>query len=188
MVAEQSRIGRPARWAKEDVLRSVYHLCKGRYVKARDFPSYLYKLCNKFCGGVRSAKWEAKVIHGRSWDYEKFIKWVAQFAKKKYREDKDWPARMRTMAKRFCGSIRKAKWEAGVIHDPRTKKRRRVDLNGLWSKKRFIEVFREHCRYGYHKPGQLPGYLRAQAVRHFGTVRAAKWETGLLRDPRNKKR
>ena len=107
--SETPPVGRPSGWSKEDVLRAVYRLCRGRYVKAKAFPPYLYKLCNSRCGSVRAAKWEAKLILGKDWTYDKFMKCVDQFAGKKYREDGDWPENLRAMAKRFCGSIRAAK-------------------------------------------------------------------------------
>ena len=187
-VEETPSIGRPAQWTKKDIIHAVYKLCKGRYVKAKDFPPYLYKLCREFCGSVRAAKWEAKIIHGKSWSREKFTKWVFQFAKNKYREDKHWPAKMRTLARRFCGSIRKAKWEAGIIHDLRQKKRTRQEREGLWSKKKFLKKFHELCRDGYKKASRMPGYMRMLAVQHCGSVRNAKWECGILKDPRQAKR
>ena len=185
---EPRSIGRPAEWTKKDAIRAVYKLCKGRYVKAKEFPTYLYKLCKQFCGSVRAAKWEAKVIHGSRWTYDKFIKWVYQFAKNKYREEKDWPAKMRVLAKRFCGSVRRAKWEAGVIRDKRHRLRGRYQLQGLWTKKRFLKEFTVICSNGYKKPSQVPGYMRTLAVQHCGSVRAAKWECGILKDIRKAKR
>jgi hypothetical protein len=185
---EPRSIGRPAEWTKKGVIGAVYKLCRGRYVKAKDFPTYLYKLCSRFCGSVRAAKWEAKVIHGKAWNYHKFIKWVYQFAGKMYREDKDWPAKMRALAKRFCGSVRRAKWESGVIKDHRRRLRNRYQTEGLWSRKRFLKELKEMCSNGYKKPSQIPGYMRGLAVQHCGSVRSAKWECGILKDVRKVRR
>ena len=59
---EPRSIGRPAKWSRADVIRAVFKLCKGRYVKANEFPTYLYKLCRAFCGSVRAAKWECRIL------------------------------------------------------------------------------------------------------------------------------
>ena len=185
---EAASIGRPAKWRKEDVILAVYKLCKGKYVRTKDFPPYLYKLCDQFCGSVRAAKWEAKIVLGHTWNYDKFIKCVYQFAEKKYREDKAWPENLRALAKRFCGSIRAAKWQAGVIQCNRKKVRERYKLEGLWTKKQFFKEFKAFCLYGYKKPAQIPGYMRFFAVKHCGSIRAAKWECDILQDPRLKKR
>ena len=185
---ETPPIGRPAEWRKDEVLKKVYRLCKGRYVKVKDFPPYLYKLCNRHCGSVRAAKWEAKVILGKSWTYDKFMKCVYQFAQPRYREDRHWPEKLRALAKRFCGSVRAAKWESGVIKDNREKVRDHYKLDGLWTKKEFIEQFKAFCTYGYKKSSQVPGYIRFFAVKHFGSVRAAKWAVGILKDPRKIRR
>ena len=185
---ETPPIGRPAQWDKEDVIRKVFQLCRGRYVKAKDFPSYLYKLCERHCGSVRAAKWESKIIHGKNWNYDKFIKCVYQHAKRKYREDTDWPENLRALAKRFCGSIRAAKWQAGVIRDNREKVRSRYKLSGLWTKKEFVKQFKAFCLYGYKKPRLIPGYIRFFAVKHFGSVRAAKWACRIQKDSRQAKR
>ena len=181
-------LGRPSAWEKPQVLKAVYKLCKGRYVKAKNFPPYLYKLCCRHCGSVRSAKWEAKIILGKTWSYDKFIRCVDQFARKKYREDKDWPENLKALAKRFCGSIRAAKWQAGLIKDNRRKARGRYKLEGLWTEKEFMEQFRAFCTYGYKKSVQIPGYMRFLAVRHFGSIRAAKYAVGILEDPRKSRR
>jgi len=175
-IEEARSIGRPAQWTRKDIIRAVYKLCKGRYVKAKEFPYYLYKLCVEWCGSVRAAKWEAKIIHGKKWNYHKFIKCVYQYAKNRYRAESDWPPKMRSLAKRFCGTIRQAKWEAGVINDPRSKERKHYDLKGLWTKKRFLKEFRQICKNGYKKSAQVPSYIRTIAVQHCGSVRAAKWE------------
>ncbi len=180
--------GRPSEWSKEEVLGRVYKLCKGKYVRAKDFPPYLYKLCNRHFGSVRAAKWEAKIILGKTWSYDKFIKCVYQFAKPKYRDDKHWPENLKTLAKRFCGSIRSAKWQAGIVKDNREKVRDRYKLDGLWTKKEFTEQFKAFCTYGYKKSSQVPGYMRVQAVTHYGSLRAAKYAVGILKDPRRKKR
>ncbi|OGR82799.1 MAG: hypothetical protein A2901_05380 [Elusimicrobia bacterium RIFCSPLOWO2_01_FULL_54_10] len=188
MKSETPAIGRPSEWSKEQVLQKVYKLCKGRYVRTKDFPPYLYKLCDRHCGSVRAAKWEAKIILGKTWSYDKFMKCVSQFARKKYREDKDWPENLRSLAKRFCGSIRAAKWQAGIIKDNRRKIRSRYKLEGMWTKKEFTEQFKAFCTYGYKKSTQIPGYMRFLAVKHYGSIRAAKWAVGILQDPRIKKR
>jgi len=180
--------GRPSVWDRAQVLKAVYKLCNGRYVKAKSFPPYLYQLCRCRFGSVRSAKWEAKIILGKTWTYDKFIKCVAQFARKKYREDKDWPENLRALAKRFCGGIRSAKWQAGIIKDNRCKVRDRYKLEGLWTKKQFMEQFKAFCTYGYKKSTQIPGYMRVLAVKNFGSIRAAKYAVGILEDPRKARR
>lgn len=118
-LTKEIHIGRPLKWTKETLVRQVYKLCKGRYVKACKFPPYLYELCIQFFGSVRAAKWEAKIIHGESWTYEKFVKCVHQYCRKRYREEKDWPSNMKVLARQYCGSVRKAKWESGIIQDRR---------------------------------------------------------------------
>lgn len=181
--------GHPRMWTKEKVIQAVYKLCKGRYIKASDFPPFLYKLCKKFCGSVRAAKWEAKIIFGRHWTYEKFIKCVEQFCRKRYREEKSWPPNMRELAKQFCGSIRKAKWEAGVIRDRRKRARKNyATLEGLWTKEKFLTWVGDYCRNSYKKPEGWPGYMRELAVRYCGSARKAKWEAKILKDQRKKKR
>ena len=182
-----SSIGRPSDWEKARVLKAVYRLCKGRYVKAKNFPPYLYKLCARHCGSVRAAKWEAKIILGKSWTYEKFMKCVRQFAREKYREDKDWPENLKALAKRFCGSIRAAKWQAGLIRDNR-RPRGRYTQEGIWTKERFESEFKAFCTYGYKKSRQIPGHMRVYAVKHFGSIRAAKHGVGILEDPRKARR
>jgi len=181
-------VGRPSAWKKTQVLKAVYKLCKGRYVKAQNFPSYLYQLCCRHFGSVRAAKWEAKIILGKTWTYDKFIKCVDQFARKKYRENKDWPENLRALAKRFCGGIRAAKWQAGLIKDNRRKVRSRYQLEGLWTKKKFMEQFKAFCTYGYKKSTQIPGYMRFFCVKHFGSIRSAKYAVGILEDPRKIRR
>jgi len=174
--------GKPSQWTEEKLINAVYKHCKGRYVKASDFPPYLYKLCNKLCGSVRAAKWKAKIIHGRHWTYDKFIKCVNQFCLKKYREDKDWPANIRSLAGSFCGSIRRAKWEAGIIRDTRRKTRDRYSkLEKLWTKDKFLNWVNEFCGERYRKHGSWPGYMRELAKRYCGSVRAAKHEAGILK-------
>ena len=181
--------GHPSHWTKEKVVRAVYRLCKGRYVKSSELPPSLYKLSVKFCGSVRAAKWEAKIIHGRHWSYEKFIKCVEQFCEKRYRGEKDWPIQMRVLAKNFCGSIRAAKWEAGVIRDKRRKKRSHYgNLERLWTRAKFFRWVGDFCGDGYKKPAQWPGYMRELAVRYCGSVRAAKWKAKILKDPRKRRR
>src|SRR5258708_4400479 len=54
----QARKGRPQEWSRAEVVRAVNRLCRDRYMKASDFPFSLYKLCRKYCGSVRAAKWE----------------------------------------------------------------------------------------------------------------------------------
>lgn len=183
------RRGQPPKWTEEKVVREVYRLCRGRYVKASGFPPYLYKLCRKFCGSVRAAKWEAKIVHGRHWTYEKFVKCVSQFCRGRYREDRDWPANLRALAKRFCGSVRAAKWEAGVIRCRRRQLRRRYHrLEGLWTREKFLRWVRTFCADGYKKQQAWPGYMRQLARRYCGSVRAAKVRAGVIRKPRRRSR
>ena len=57
--------GRPMEWTREKILRCVHALCNDKYVEAKDFPPYLYKLCisKKYgIGSVRAAKWEARIL------------------------------------------------------------------------------------------------------------------------------
>ncbi len=183
------RKGRPQVWNKQKVIREVYRLCKGRYIRAVDFPSSLYKLCKKYCGSVRAAKWEAKILHGRSWPKDKFLKCVRQFCAHRYREEKNWPASMRRLSKLYCGSVRKAKWEAGVIMDARKEIRLpQEDAKLYWNKRKILKWLSDYCRGNYRKPAYMPGHMRSIIVRHFGTVRSAKHEAGILKDVRNFKR
>ncbi len=178
--------GRPPVWDRSKVVAAVFRLCKGRYVRAIDFPGSLYKLCKKYCGSVRAAKWEAKILHGRSWTRAKFLKCVRQFCVKRYREDKDWPVNLRVLAKLHCGSIRKAKWEAGVIQDPRRRDRLQLsEAQTYWDRKKVLRWLKDYCRGGYRKPSQIPGHMRSIIVRHFGTVRSAKFAAGILKDVRD---
>lgn len=181
------RRGRPAKWTREQVLRMVYDRCKGRYVKASDFPSFLYKLCRKHFGSVRAAKWEAKIIHGREWTRAKFLKCVRQYCARRYRDESKWPPRMRALAKQYCGSARKAKWEAGVIRDPR-RRRRAIVRENAWNRERIRKWLKEYCRGRYRKSAAIPGYMRVLLVRYFGSIRAAKHAAGVLRDVRSKRR
>ena len=187
MTSASPPIGRPSDWEKARVLKAVYRLCKGRYVRAKKFPPYLYKLCARHCGSVRAAKWEAKIILGKTWTCEKFLKCVRQFARKRYREDKDWPENLAALAKRFCGSIRAAKWQAGLIQDKRGPRRRYLE-EGIWTKKQFMDEFKAFCTFGYKKSQQIPGHMRVYAVKHFGSIRAAKHAVGILEDPRKARR
>jgi hypothetical protein len=68
------RRGQPPKWSEEKVLREVSRLCRDRYLKPSDFPPYLYKLCRKFCGSVRAAKWKADILRGRRWTHGKFLR------------------------------------------------------------------------------------------------------------------
>ncbi len=179
--------GRPAVWTRPDVVRSVSKLCRRRYVGARDFPPYLYKLCKVWCGSVRAAKWEAEIIPRKRWNYSRFIADVERFAGKKYREDRHWPRTLRFLARRLCGSVRAAKWKAGIIKDPRVRKRGGHEQDGLWNKKTFLKEFHKLCRGSFKKPAQM-GHMRFLAVRHCGSVRAAKWESGILKDVRKFRR
>lgn len=180
--------GRPQVWDRAKVAAAVYRLCRGRYIRAVDFPSSLYKLCKKYCGSVRAAKWEAKVLHGRTWTRRKFLKCVRQFCVKRYREDRDWPVNMRQLAKQHCGSIRKAKWEAGVILDPRSADRLQQGTAKLyWDRAQVLRWLKGYCKGTYRKPAFIPGHMRSIIVRHFGTVRSAKYAAGILKDVRGAK-
>lgn len=181
--------GRPQTWSKEKVIQEVYKLCRGRYVKAEDFPPALYKLCRRYCGSVRAAKWEAKIIHGRQWTKDKFLKCVRQYCARRYRDENRWPPNLKRLAKIHCGSVRKAKWEAGVIEDNRQARRSpRRNARTLWSRKELLRWVSDFCRESYLKPAYIPGHMRALLVRQFGTVRAAKYAAGVLKNVRGDRR
>jgi hypothetical protein len=179
--------GQPPKWSEEKVLREVSRLCRDRYLKPSDFPPYLYKLCRRFCGSVRAAKWKADILRGRRWTHGKFLREVNRYCRKRYREDRDWPEHLRALAKRFCGSTRRAKWEAGVIDC------RRRSLRGArrfsqkrWTRKKFLGWVRDFCSAGYRKQQAWPGYMRTLAKTYFGSVRAAKVRAGIIRRPRRR--
>ena len=182
--------GKPPQYTREEIIKQVHRLCKDRYVKASEFPSHLYKLCKSKVygiGSVRAAKWEAKILHSKRWIYSDFIQCVIDYCSKQYREDKDWPDQLRGLAEHFSGSIRRAKWEAGIIKDIR-RKNRKNSLVDLWPKKKFLKWVHEFCNDGYKKADQWPGYMRHLAVLHCKTIRGAKWEAKILHDQRKNKR
>ncbi|MBI2118003.1 MAG: hypothetical protein HYT97_00050 [Elusimicrobia bacterium] len=186
---QKNSLGRPALWNEEKVLKAVQQLCKNRYVDASHFPPALYKACKKYCGTLRRAKWKAKILNDRHWNYEKFIASVQQYCLKEYKNEKDWPKNLRALAKKYCGSVRKAKWEAGIIIDIRKKKRKKHEVLKIkWTKEKFLNWVWEFCRWGYQKPESWPNYMRELAVRYCSSVRAAKWEAKILQEQRKNSR
>ncbi|MBI2915380.1 MAG: hypothetical protein HYY07_00810, partial [Elusimicrobia bacterium] len=182
-------VGRPSLWTEKKVLRAVHALCKGRYVPAHAFPRWLYELSIRYCGSIRAAKWRSGVLSEGRWTYEKFLDSVRDLCQRGYLENKDWSPNMRALAKRYCGTVRRAKWEAGVIRDPRIKSRvRHRRVRGRWTKQKFLRWVREYCRLGYRKPELWPHYMRELAVRYCSSTRAAKWQARILVDPRKKPR
>ncbi len=184
------KMGRRPKYTREDILNQVYKLCKGRYVKATDFPHNLYKLIMSKqynIGSIRAAKWEAKILHGKRWSYDKFLKCVKQFCNKRYKAEKDWPENMRGLAEHFCGTIRRAKWEAGIIVDKRQKERQSYSTK-KWNKENFLEWVTEYCKDRYRKNREFPGYMRRLALLYFDSVRHAKLMAKILVDQRKNNR
>lgn len=185
----KGQIGRPQVRTKAEVLRQVRHLCKDHFVKASEFSPALYKACRIHFGSVRAAKWKAGVLKDKIWTYPKFIQSVRQFCQNRYQENSDWPPHLKELARRYCGSIRRAKWEARVIQEPRQHERTSHKLpQGNWTKKKFLKWVRSFCQYRYHKVEHWPAYMRTLSVQYFSSVRAAKMAAGVLVDPRKKRR
>ncbi len=185
----EGQIGRPALWTKRKVLQQVRKLCKKGYVKTADFSPALYKATRIHFGSVRRAKWEAGILKDTLWTYKKFIQSVQQFCGKRYKENKDWPPALKELARRYCGTIRRAKWEARIIQEPRTYERTSHKMpQGNWTKKKFLAWVRSFCQYRYRKVEHWPAHMRTLALQYFSSVRAAKFAAGVLKESRKKKR
>lgn len=172
------------------VLKEVYDLCKGTYIHSYEFPQNLRKLCIKHFSSVRDAKWSAKIRYGH-WEPSKFLKCVRQFCIKHYRSEKDWPPKMRHLAVHFCGSIRKAKMAAQIVHDMRGKIPQSGDRRGkiaLHRKKILDEIRNVHQNGQSQKVKYWPGFLRQRAQKYFGSTRLAQIEAGVIDDSRKVRR
>ena len=182
--------GRPFSYNRKKILKRVYQLCKNKYVPTSKFPSALYKLCRSpqyGIGSVRAAKWQAKLLFEKRWTYPQFIRQVTKFCRREYRLEKDWPYYLKEMAHHFCGSVRQAKWEAGIIQDQRRHHRKKSILT-LWPKEKFLNWVQKFCAGKYKKSTHWPGYMRYLAVLYCHSVRGAKWQAKILSNRRKGKR
>lgn len=168
---------------KEKILETIRKLCGNRYVKIHDFPPSLRRKCVRHFGSVRAAKWQAGVIHDHRFNREDFLKHVCAFCKNRACEDKEWPANLKYWAKYFCGSVRKAKCEAGIGSDSKICKNRMTKR--ALTREDIIRWIREHSKEKVHF---WPAHIIIHAEQYFGSVRQAKLNAGTVQDERRESR
>ena len=118
-------------WTRREFLERLRSNCKCIYCDANSMSPRFTYWAKYFCGSVRAAKWEARIINdhriqirhksARSLSKEDVLNWVRNNSAKKSHE---WPAHIIYHAVMLFKSTRGARLAAGAIKDERKSPRK----------------------------------------------------------------
>jgi hypothetical protein len=100
---------------------------------------------------------------------KKVLESVRALCRNRYVKIHDFPPSLIRKCVKYFGSVRHAKWEAGIIHD------------GHWNYKDFMEYVHRHGKR-YRKDSDWPPHLRYWAKYYCGSIRCAKCEARITLD------
>lgn len=123
----------------------------------------------------KTNKKQLKIKYGPE-EIKEVLEAVRKLCKHRYVLVRDFPPSLRRKCIKIFKSVRRAKWEAGIIDDT------------VWKYKAFLKYVGEFCEDKYREDREWDPRSRYWAKYHCGSIRAAKYEAKVILDRRFQER